>query len=187
MMKDGCGPHTLTPFAHYDQGSLLWRTLQLSWDHPNGELFLGTWPKRGMMLNGDCYALPMSAHRTSESVSSLLPTPKAMESPSTRGITLTDAVALKLLPTAAADWRRYESAIGRWESLTRHAPPPLDEKDRLNAAFVEWMMGAPEGWTEGLSRTAAIHGLGNGVVIQVAEEVGKWAKCVYEQIEVEAG
>jgi hypothetical protein len=39
----------------------------------------------------------------------------------------------------------------------------------------EWMMGAPENWCDGLSRTAAIKGYGNGVVVQVAEAVGRWA------------
>lgn len=32
--------------------------------------------------------------------------------------------------------------------------------------FVEWMMGLPEGWTEGLSRTQALRALGNAVVPQ---------------------
>lgn len=35
-------------------------------------------------------------------------------------------------------------------------------------------MGAPDGYTEGMSRTQALKGLGNGVVVQVAAEVGKW-------------
>lgn len=42
---------------------------------------------------------------------------------------------------------------------------------RLNARFVEWMMGVPEGHvTEvpGLSRSAQIRVLGNGVVPQQA-------------------
>lgn len=41
-------------------------------------------------------------------------------------------------------------------------------------AFVEWMMGADGGWTDvpGVSRTAALRMLGNGVVVQVGELVG---------------
>ena len=31
-------------------------------------------------------------------------------------------------------------------------------------AFVEWMMGFPEGWVEGQSRTQALKMLGNAVV-----------------------
>lgn len=46
------------------------------------------------------------------------------------------------------------------------APMPVDEKGRLAPAFVEWMMGFPRGWTEGLSRTQALKALGNAVVPQ---------------------
>lgn len=38
--------------------------------------------------------------------------------------------------------------------------------------FVEWMMGAPAGWTEGVSRTQRLKMLGNGVQVQVAELIG---------------
>jgi hypothetical protein len=36
-------------------------------------------------------------------------------------------------------------------------------------------MGAPAGWTDGLVRTAALKGLGNGVVVHVGEAAGRWA------------
>lgn len=42
---------------------------------------------------------------------------------------------------------------------------------RLSARFVEWMMGLPEGWVTGVpgvSRTAQLRMLGNGVVPQQA-------------------
>ena len=44
------------------------------------------------------------------------------------------------------------------------APMPVDAKGRLDPAFVEWMMGFPVGWTEGLTRTQALKALGNAVV-----------------------
>jgi DNA (cytosine-5)-methyltransferase 1 len=43
---------------------------------------------------------------------------------------------------------------------------------RLNPAFVEWMMGLPAGWvtgTPGLTRNQQLRALGNGVVPQQAE------------------
>ena len=60
---------------------------------------------------------------------------------------------------------KYESAVDRWTALTRPAPPPVDDRGLL-PAFVEWMMGLPEGWVcdLGLSRTAELKMLGNGVV-----------------------
>lgn len=39
-------------------------------------------------------------------------------------------------------------------------------------AFVEWLMGAPDGWTDGVSRTQRLRMLGNGVVVQVGELIG---------------
>ncbi len=50
----------------------------------------------------------------------------------------------------------------------RCAPMPVDEKGRLAPSFVEWMMGFPEGWTAGMSRTQALKALGNAVVPQQA-------------------
>lgn len=38
--------------------------------------------------------------------------------------------------------------------------------------FVEWMMGFPGGWTEGVSRTQRLKMLGNAVQVQSAELVG---------------
>lgn len=64
----------------------------------------------------------------------------------------------------------YAHAVDRWEHiLGRAAPDPTDD-GRLNAAFVEWMMGYPEGWvTDTLTRrTQSLHALGNAVVPQCA-------------------
>lgn len=88
--------------------------------------------------------------------------------------------AVGITPEARADpaevnWGPYAAAIRKWEQLTRRCPAPVDRDGRLSPRFVEWMMGAPHGWTDVVSRTAAIRGLGNGVVVQVAELIGRWA------------
>lgn len=44
------------------------------------------------------------------------------------------------------------------------APMPLDDRNRLAPSFVEWMMGFPAGWTDGMTRTQALKALGNAVV-----------------------
>ena len=64
----------------------------------------------------------------------------------------------------------YEPAIRRWEQIMgRPAPYPVDDKG-IEPVFVEWMMGLPEGHVTGLglSRTAELKMLGNGVVPQQA-------------------
>jgi len=77
------------------------------------------------------------------------------------------------LTQAAIAWGKYEPAIRRWEALTREVPEPTvphKEKRRLNPAFVEWMMGLPEGHVtgHGLSAAKELKMLGNGVVPQQA-------------------
>lgn len=63
--------------------------------------------------------------------------------------------------------------IRRWEAIHGGTPDPTDERGRLMPEFVEWMMGLPEGWTAGESRTARLRMLGNAVQVQVAEAVGR--------------
>jgi len=48
------------------------------------------------------------------------------------------------------------------------APHPVGDRNRLSPAFVEWMMGFPPGWVDGLNRTQALKALGNAVVPQQA-------------------
>jgi hypothetical protein len=72
-------------------------------------------------------------------------------------------------------WGPYETAIRRWEhALGCPAPPPAEpgpgQRLRLAAAFAEWLMGIP-GWVTqvpGISRTAQLRIIGNGVVPQQA-------------------
>ncbi|MEU6956027.1 DNA cytosine methyltransferase [Streptomyces sp. NPDC045714] len=70
------------------------------------------------------------------------------------------------------DWGPYAEAVERWEAVTRRPTPwPVDDLGRLNPPFVEWLMGLPAGHVTdvpGLSRTARLKALGNGVVPQQA-------------------
>lgn len=69
-------------------------------------------------------------------------------------------------------WGCYAPAVERWERITgRTAPVPLrpDNPKQLNARFVEWMMGLPDGWvTDIVPNRRALKTLGNGVVPQQA-------------------
>jgi len=60
----------------YDRASRSWRTRQCSLLAGLDE-FSGTWPKWGSMRDGECWELPTLAHRTNETGSGLLPTPRA--------------------------------------------------------------------------------------------------------------
>lgn len=76
---------------------------------------------------------------------------------------------------------KYQSHNGQVQKLGRRltprckmymqsAPNALDQTGKLNAAFVEYMMGLPVGWVTqaGLSRAQELKMLGNGVVPQQA-------------------
>ena len=74
------------------------------------------------------------------------------------GTTLADVAVLDT-------WGNYAPAIERWaEIMDRPAPAPTDGQGRLNPALVEWMMGYPEGWVDGIPRTGQLRALGNAIV-----------------------
>lgn len=69
------------------------------------------------------------------------------------------------------DWGEYTPAVRRWERLLgRVAPHPTQPGQHgrpvLAPAFVEHLMGLPQGWISDLPlpRTAQLRALGNGVV-----------------------
>jgi DNA (cytosine-5)-methyltransferase 1 len=73
------------------------------------------------------------------------------------------------------DWGQFAPAIERWEIILgrRAASPSVlgpNGKARLNPAFVEWMMGLPEGHVtgHGLRSAQELKMLGNGVCPQQA-------------------
>lgn len=78
--------------------------------------------------------------------------------------------------SADVAWGPYEHAVTRWAAvLGRPAPLPTEPgtrgQPRLSPAFVEWLMGLPEGHVTavpGLTRSAQLKALGNGVVPQQA-------------------
>jgi len=65
---------------------------------------------------------------------------------------------------------KYGPALDAWADIIgREYPQPVRD-GRSNPAFVEWMMGLPEGWVtgHGLSPSQELKMLGNGVVPQQA-------------------
>jgi DNA (cytosine-5)-methyltransferase 1 len=73
-------------------------------------------------------------------------------------------------PVSRITGSKYGPALQAWaEIIGRPHPEPIED-GRSSPAFVEWMMGLPEGWVtgHGLSASQELKMLGNGVVPQQA-------------------
>jgi len=109
----GCGLSSLGSFARFDRDSSSWKTPQLSLLE-GSELFSGTWPRWGLMRDGECWAQSMPAHLTAGSGSGSLPTPRATDGskgsrskPYAQGGTpLSMAVKLWPTPTVCGNYNR---------------------------------------------------------------------------------
>ena len=62
------------PIMEWNTSKKIWMLSQEETLFGRWELFSGTWPTSGMMLDGVVYELPTQAHRTTDSESSSLPT-----------------------------------------------------------------------------------------------------------------
>jgi hypothetical protein len=133
----GSGPRWPASLAKYDHDTSSWRTPQFSLLGGLDE-FSETWPRWGLMRDGECWALPTPALRTFESESGLLPTPNVPNGGrSVKHVT---------------DWRgksAYHNGkkvqVGL-ESVLGGAPHPT---------YLEWLMGWPLGWTDIKPRATA--------------------------------
>jgi len=121
----GCGEKWRGSLAKYDPALSLWKTAQCSLLEDSGE-FLATWPRWGLMRDGELYLLPTSEHCTSAKGSGLLPTPSGTSNHGKNHV----AGRLDEWGGSSNPWRGTE--IGKTYS----------------PAFEEWVMGWPVQWTE---------------------------------------
>lgn len=111
--------------ARYSPESCSLRTAQCSFIEDLSES-LPTLPDWGLMLNGDVYLHPLSAHHITAIESGLLPTPSGTSNHGKNHV----SGRLDEWGGSSNPWRGTE--IGKTHS----------------ASFEEWMMGWPELWTE---------------------------------------
>lgn len=135
-----CGRIWPASLAKYDPDTSLWRTAQYSLLGGLDE-FSETWPRWGLMRDGECWELPALAPTTSESASGLLPTPTAIDSGSGRFNTSPGSSNRR--PTLALMARK-----GLWPTTVISTGGATSEMNGpLNPDWVEWLMGWPIGHT----------------------------------------
>ena len=135
-------------------------------------------------------AVPEPSHgdhpRSQESDVALFPTPQArdhkdqcVDNAGCHRPGDTDSVPRAVRDLPDTDFGPYTAAIARWATVVgRPAPAPTkpgqNGRPRLSPAFVEWLMGLPDGWVTGVDipRSAQLKCLGNGVVpLQAAHAI----------------
>ena len=139
-------------FAKLDRNSSMWKTRQ--------RLLAGgfqpyclTWPRSGMMLNGECFLRATPVRHISGNESGYWPTPTVCGNYNRPGASATSGMGLSTavnkFPTPCArDYRhpgrsRLErTGVNAGENLPQIVGGPL------NPGWVEWLMGWPIGWTE---------------------------------------
>jgi len=125
-----CGHTWPASWTKFDPNTSSWKTHQCSL-LGGLEEFSETWPNWGSMRNGECWERQTSALRISEIGSGLWPTPVKSDSAARRP---SKGWAGNDLPSVV--WRRN----GGEQNPSK---PPA----KLNARWVEWLMGWPIGWT----------------------------------------
>lgn len=158
--------------AKYDPDTCSWKTAQRSL-LGDSEPSSVTWPRSGLMLDGQCWELPTLERRTSESASGFWQTPVADDAVNrqagkwnSRGEPKLSAQVL--LPTPTRDSKREKfwptpqasdnrdrgnaatPAIARRIKAGKQVMLSMTvstESGRLNPEWVELLMGWPKGWT----------------------------------------
>ena len=128
----GYGQNLHESFVRWDRVTHSWKTRQCSL-LAGLDVFSETWPKWGMMLDGECYLVPTPDTETFENGSGFLPTICASE---IRDISRAEVLAK--LDKGGRVARRL---------CSRQIPECLDIVG-LNPCFAEWMQGWPDSWTE---------------------------------------
>jgi hypothetical protein len=159
-----CGEKWRGSFTKYDPDSSSWKTHQCSLLGDLDE-FSETWPKWGLMRDGECWEQQMSAHRTSETESGFVPDGETFfHTPNTTGMDggSNSRKALRkrkeMWPTPVKSDSQARRPSKGWKgdsdlpSVVWKVDGGIENPEKppaqLNADWVEWLMGWPLGWTD---------------------------------------
>lgn len=153
-----CGRKCGASFARFDRPSSSWKTHQLSllggW-----EPFSETWPRWGMMRDGECWELDTWERLTGGTGSGSWPTPTAQDAknstfpPSQKDRDSIVGHVLRNYPTpTAVDAKRGVETQEARRRRGAHTGTTLNDAvnargGELNPHLHQWLMGWPLGWT----------------------------------------
>ena len=170
----GSGEKWPASFARWDRDTSTWRTPQLSLLGVSGS-YSETWPRWGMMRDGECSALTMpQSRKLTERLRSLTtgtgsgslvreraPTPTVCGNYNRKGVSAKSGDGLETwvrerVPTPTAQ----DAANNGGPSQREQNTPPLNAivGGLLNPDWVEWLMGWPIGWTDLDNDDPGVHG-----------------------------
>ena len=138
-------------FARWDHATCSWKTRQRSLVE-GLDVFLDTWPRWGMMRNGECLALKRPGLRTkSANESGLWPTPTVTGNYNRKGASKNSgdglAIAVRWATPTCHD-RKGKSGAKRGRNAQGSECLTEQVGGTLNPTWVEWLMGWPMGWTD---------------------------------------
>lgn len=133
-----CGPRWPGSLARFNPDLCSWKTRQCSLFGGLTE-FLGTWPRWGMMRDGELFLRETSVHRICENESGLWPTPVKSDAMSFDPKTMERKEQTGKRPSGCK--------IGKSLKWDRRAFPYVS-LGKINPILHEWLMGWPIGWTD---------------------------------------
>ena len=128
----GSGKSLPASFARYDPVTSSWKTAQCSLLAGLDE-FSETWPRWGMMRNGECWELPTLVVSTYAKEYGYWPTPQASDGMRAR---MTISSMGKIQPDARGGRSYLSRVLAQEFGLLQ------------SAEFTEWLMNWPIGWTD---------------------------------------
>ena len=133
-----CGEKWHGWLAKFDPATSLWRTPQCSLIEDSIECLV-TFPKWGLMRNGELWEQMPLAHPIEEKEFGYLPTPTASDqyNGNTKGIEYRNKRIIRTSQTTGTEFGARLTDFYR-----------LINGVNLHPDFAEWMMGWPQGWTE---------------------------------------
>lgn len=158
-MIGGCGRNSPVWWARWDPDSSSWRMCQ-GFGQPRMQVprLSLTLPRSAMTSDGIVYLLPPLGPHTSGSESSLWPTPTSRDwkGQNQRNVEscLPGAVSARQWPTPTVNdglggpGRHGREGGANLRTAVSESSGGETQPKSLNPAWVEWLMGFPEGWTD---------------------------------------